>query len=120
MQHPCSTQQPPQKGIFARLPKRLQRQFAEMALRKGYDMEIVPFDLYIEFVDQVRRLSSSRLGRLLNASTDKTTSQGQRWTKSKPTRAHNVQSEVRKISKSPAKGTGKSKDLHLSARCAIR
>ena len=105
------------EGIFTRLPKRLQRQFAEMALRKGYDMEIVPFDLYIEFVDQVKRLSSSRLGRLMNTSTDKTTSQGQRWSKSKPSRVHSVQSNVSKISQSPYKAT--SKDKRSPCKCPV-
>ena len=40
------------EGIFSRFPQHFQRQFAELALRRGYDMEVVPFDLFVEFVDQ--------------------------------------------------------------------
>ena len=104
------------ESLFARLPKHLQRQFAELALRKGYDMEVVPFDLFIEFIDQTRRLSSSRLGRLMNASTDKVAPQGQRWSKPKTTRAYSAQLDVNRTNPSPAKEI--SKDKGYSRKCS--
>ena len=104
------------ESLFTRLPKHLQRQFAELALRKGYDMEVVPFDLFIEFIDQTRRLSSSRLGRLMNASTDKVAPQGQRWSKPKTTRAYSAQLDVNRTNPSPAKET--SKDKGYSRKCS--
>ena len=104
------------ESLFARLPKHLQRQFAKLALRKGYDMEVVPFDLFIEFIDQTRRLSSSRLGRLMNASTDKVAPQGQRWSKPKTTRAYSAQLDVNRTNLSPAKET--SKDKGYSRKCS--
>ena len=62
------------EGVFCRLPKSLQERFAERALRLGYDMEIVPFDIFIEFIDHSHRFASSRLGRLMKASKEKATS----------------------------------------------
>ena len=53
------------EGLFARLPRSLQERFADLALRRGYGMEIVPFDVFIEFIDQNKRLAASRLGRLM-------------------------------------------------------
>ena len=49
------------EGLFARLPRSLQERFADLALRRGYGMEIVPFDVFIEFIDQNKRLAASRL-----------------------------------------------------------
>ena len=53
------------EGLFARLPRSLQERFADLALRKRYGMEIVPFDVFIEFIDQNKQLAASRLGRLM-------------------------------------------------------
>ena len=53
------------EGLFARLARNLQERFADLALRKGYGMEIVPFDLFIAFIDQNKQLTISRLDRLM-------------------------------------------------------
>ena len=58
------------KGIFTRFPRYYQEQFAKLAMTKGYDMDIVPFNLFIEFIDQVLSLASSSLGRLMATTKD--------------------------------------------------
>ena len=69
------------EGIFSRFPKQLQEQFAKLALSRGYDMEVIPFDLFIEFIDQVQNLANSRLGRLMASARDfdKTQSRSAGW-----------------------------------------
>ena len=67
------------EGVFSRLPKSLQERFAERVLRLGYDMEIVPFDIFIEFIDHSHRFASSRLGRLMKVSKEKATSRSNGW-----------------------------------------
>ena len=58
------------EGIFTRFPRHYQEQFAKLAMTKGYDMDIVPFNLFIEFIDQVLSLASSSLGRLMATTKD--------------------------------------------------
>ena len=38
--------------IFMRLPHNLQMGFARLALEGEFDMDVVPFELFIEYVDQ--------------------------------------------------------------------
>ena len=57
--------------IFMRLPDALKERFVKLALDRGFDMDVVPFDLFIEFVDYKHRLICSRFGRLLQASSYK-------------------------------------------------
>ena len=45
-------------GIFNRLTRQFQKRFTELAFKKGYDMEIVPFDLFLEFIERSQRLAS--------------------------------------------------------------
>ena len=51
--------------VFMRFPHNLRESFAKMALERGFEVDVVPFDLFIEFVEQRRRLLCSRFGRLL-------------------------------------------------------
>ena len=76
------------EGLFARLPRSLQERFADLALRKGYGMEIVPFDVFIEFIDQNKRLAASRLGRLMETAKVVTSPSYSKWAKPKMTRAN--------------------------------
>ena len=48
--------------VFMRLPLNLREGFAKLALERGFEIDVVPFDLFIE---QRRRLLCSRFGRLL-------------------------------------------------------
>ena len=57
--------------IFMRLPNALNEGFVQLALDRGFDMDVVPFDLFIEFVDYKHRLMCSRFGRLLQPSSYK-------------------------------------------------
>ena len=50
--------------IFMRLPNALKEGFVKLALDRGFDMDVVQFDLFIEFVDYKHRLMCSRFGRL--------------------------------------------------------
>ena len=88
------------EGIFSRFPRNYQERFVELALRKGYDMEIVPFDLFIEFVNHSQRVVSSRLGRLIKTSKDKFVPRNTRpgTYNPKPARAHTVQSVSKPLS----------------------
>ena len=81
------------EGAFGGLPKRNQECFAELALRRRYSMDMVPFDLVIEYIDQTQQLAASRLGRLMIAQRIKSSMSGSGWTKdtNKPCRAHFVQ-----------------------------
>ena len=81
------------EGVFGRLPRHNQERFAELALRRGYSIDMVPFDLVIEYIDQTQQLAASRLGRLMTAQRSKSSMPGNGWTKgtSKPGRAHFVQ-----------------------------
>ena len=103
------------EGVFSRLPKSLQERFAERALRLGYDLEVVPFDIFIEFIDHSQRLASSRLGRLMKASKDKVASRSTGWSKARPIRAHVVQMDIREESAAsePAKRTKDSQRLRV-------
>ena len=76
------------EGLFARLPRSLQERFKDLALRKGYGMEIVPFDLFIEFIDQNKRLAASRLGQLMETTKVVTSPSYSKWAKPKMTRAN--------------------------------
>ena len=62
--------------IFMRLPHNLQKGFAKLALDRGFDMDVVPFELFIEYIDQEHRLLCSRFGRLLKSSRSKITTKG--------------------------------------------
>ena len=81
-------------GIFSRLPRHYQEQFAKLAMKRGYDMDVVPFNLFVEFIDQAQGLASSRLGRLMAAPRDhdKTQRRSSGGSRSKPARVHAVQS----------------------------
>ena len=105
------------EGIFSRFPQHFQRQFAELALRRGYDMEVVPFDLFIEFIDQSQRLASSRLGRLMKTSKDKMPLRGTGWSKPKPARAHVVQMDVEAKSSDHGSEKQTKRDLQASVQC---
>ena len=76
------------EGLFPRLPRSLQERFADLALRRGYGMEIVPFDVFIEFIDQNKRLAASRLGRLMEIAKVVTLPSYSKWEKPKMTRAN--------------------------------
>ena len=78
-------------GIFNRLPRQFQERFTELAFKKGYDMEIVPFDLFLEFIERSQRLASSRLGRLMAANKAKTLPNVGTHSKVKSARAHFAQ-----------------------------
>ena len=45
--------------IFMRLPHNLQKGFAKLALDRGFDMNVVLFELFIEYIDQEHRLLCS-------------------------------------------------------------
>ena len=62
--------------IFMRLSHNLQKGFAKLALDPGFDMDVVPFELFIEYIDQQHRLLCSRFGRLLKSSKSKITPKG--------------------------------------------
>ena len=79
------------EGIFARFPRHLQEKFSELALRRGYDMDYVPFDLFIEFIDHSQRLASSRLGRLMRTSKEKTSPKNSKPFQRRIMRAHVAQ-----------------------------
>ena len=51
-------------------------------------MEIVPFDLFIEFIDQNKRLAASRLGRIMEIAKVVTSPSYSKWAKPKMTRAN--------------------------------
>ena len=97
-------------GIFSRFPRHYQEQFAKLAMKRGYNMDVVPFDLFIEFIDQVQGLASSRLGRLMATSRDhdKIQRRNSGWSRSKPARVHAVQS--REIPTSSVPVTSKYED----------
>ena len=83
-------------------------------------MEVVPFDLFVEFVDQSQRLASSRLGRLMKTSKDKISPRGTGWSKPKSARAHVAQMDViSKVSdqRSPKETAKDSKSLRKCAAC---
>ena len=48
-----------------RFPHNLRESFDKMALEHGFEVDVVPFDRFIEFVEQWRCLLCSRFGRLL-------------------------------------------------------
>ena len=76
------------EGLFARLPRSLQERFADLTLRKGYGMKIVPFDVFIEFIDQNKRLAASRLSRLMETAKVVTSPSYSKSAKPKMTRAN--------------------------------
>ena len=78
-------------GIFNRLPRQFQERFTELAFKKGCDMEIVPFDLFLEFIERSQCLASSRLGRLMAANKAKTLPIVGTHSKVKSARAHFAQ-----------------------------
>ena len=51
--------------IFMRLHHNLQMGFARLALERGFEPDVVPLKLFIEYVDQKHKLLCSRFGRLL-------------------------------------------------------
>lgn len=59
--------------IFMRLPLGLQKGFAKLAADRGFDMDYVPFDLFLEFVDSEHKLICSRFGRLMQPKYEKPT-----------------------------------------------
>ena len=86
------------EGIFARFPKPYQEKFADLALRRGFSMDVVPFDLFIEFIDRAQRLASSRLGRLMKSAKE-TAAPRQTpgwWNKFKSTQVHVAQVDTEK------------------------
>ena len=76
------------EGLFTRLSRSLQERFADLALRKGYGMVILPFDLFIQFIDQNKRLAASRLGRLMETAKVVTSPSYSKWAKPKMARAN--------------------------------
>ena len=50
--------------FFMHLPHNLQKGFAKLALDRGFDIDVVLFELFIEYIDQEHRLLCFRLGRL--------------------------------------------------------
>ena len=62
--------------IFMRLAHNLQMGFARLALERGFDMDVVPFELFIEYVDQEHKLLCSRFGRLFKLSKNKVDTEG--------------------------------------------
>ena len=87
--------------IFSRFSKRFQEKFAELALRRNNDMDMVPFSLLVEFVDQALRLASLRLGRLMSSSrgtASLATGLKKIAPRNKPIRMHTVQSHVQNSS----------------------
>ena len=54
-----------------RLSNALKEGFVKLALDRGFDVDVVSFDLFIEFVDYKHRLMCSRFGRLLQLSSYK-------------------------------------------------
>ena len=86
------------EGIFARFPKPYQEKFADLALRRGFSMDVVPFDLFIEFIDRAQRLASSRLGRLMKSAkgTAAPRQTPGRWNKFKSTQVHVAQVDTEK------------------------
>ena len=82
--------------IFMRLPNALKEGFVKLALNRGFDMDVVPFDLFIEFVDYKHRLMCSRFGRLLQPSSYKAAA---RFKAGYKARANVVQSASDAVSK---------------------
>ena len=82
--------------IFMRLPNALKEGFVKLALDRGFDMDVVPFDLFIEFVDYKHRLMCSRFGRLLQPSSYKPAA---RFKAAYKARANVVQSASDAVSK---------------------
>ena len=78
-------------GIFNWLPNQFQEWFTELAFKKGYGIEIVPFDLFLEFIERSQCLASSRLGRLMAANKAKTLPNVGTHSKIKSTRAQFAQ-----------------------------
>ena len=85
--------------IFTRLPQELQRSFAKLAIERGYDVDIVPFSLFIEFVQREQRLLCSRFGRLLQPSAKTITKPVGRW---RPRARANVVRTAKSNDASPA------------------
>ena len=88
-------------GVFSRFPKHFQERFAELALRRGYDMDVVPFSLFVDFVDQAQRPASSQLGRLMSNSREmvpRTTGLNKGAPRNKPKRVHTAQSHAQNSS----------------------
>ena len=106
------------EGIFSRFPRNQQEEFAKLALRRGYDMEVVPFDLFIEFIEQLQRLATSRLGRLIK-NRKETSSRNSGWSKFKPARAHAVHNVEGKgnVNSKPSRELETSKDSGNSSKC---
>ena len=57
--------------IFMRLSNALKEGFVELAFDCGFDIDVVLFNLFIEFVDYKHRLMCSGFGRLLQPSSCK-------------------------------------------------
>ena len=51
--------------IFMRLPNALKEGFVKLVIDREFDMDVVPFDLFIEFVDCKHQLMCLRFSRLL-------------------------------------------------------
>ena len=51
--------------VFMRLSRSLREKFAKLALDRGFKIDVVPFDFFIEFVEHSLRLVCSTCGRLL-------------------------------------------------------
>ena len=61
-------------------------------------MDVVPFDLFIEFIDRAQRLASSRLGRLMKSAKGAAAPRQTpgRWNKFKSTQVHVAQVDTEK------------------------
>ena len=110
------------ESIFAKFPKPFQQKFADLALRRGYSMDVVPFNLFIEFVDQAQRLASSRLGRAMKTPKGITAPRQtvSRWNKFKPTQAHVAQIDVKKNTSAPNVTKLNETESRKPENCAVR
>ena len=50
--------------FFMRLTHNLQKGFVNLSLDRGFNIDVVLFELFIEYIDHEHRLLHSRFGRL--------------------------------------------------------
>ena len=51
--------------VFMRLLLNFREEFAKLAVESEFEIDVVPVDLFIQFIEQMSRLLCSRFGRLL-------------------------------------------------------